>query len=487
MLSFSCNNQNPLYLYHTKKKKKKSNHKLKMATKTHILAIPFPLQGHINPMVQLCNRLASKGVGVTLVTTATFASRLERRAAAGDGMSKINSETVPDPTVGDLEALDVYDTFIRTFRTAITSSVPDIIDKHINTLSVVVYDSYAPWVLDIAHGKGLKGAVLFTQPCTVCTVFYHVHKGSFVIPPGDDDEEVSLPAMPAMRVRDLPSLVSSKNAYPSVLTLLVEQFSTFEKADWRLFNTFDKLEDEILKWMSKKYTIRTIGPTVPSMYTDKRLEGNYDYGLSLFKPKIESCKRWLDEKEDRSVVYVSFGSLADLSEKQMEEVAWGLIGSECDFLWVVREAEQGKLPRYFGSGPTGKYLIVDWCTQLEVLSHRAVGCFMTHCGWNSTLEALCLGVPMVAMPRWTDQTTTAKLIVDMWQIGVRVEAGEEDVVTRGEVAARVNEAMQRDRGRGEEMRGNALKWKDLAIEAVSEGGSSDQNITEIVREFLNNK
>lgn len=99
--------------------------------------------------------------------------------------------------------------------------------------------------------------------------------------------------------------------------------------------------------MGKECKIRTIGPTIPSMYTDKRLIGNYDYGLSLFKPKTDSCKNWLDEKEDHSVVYVSFGSLADLSEKQMEEFASGLIESRYNFLWVVRETEQSKLPKYF--------------------------------------------------------------------------------------------------------------------------------------------
>ncbi|KAH6821256.1 hypothetical protein C2S53_017386 [Perilla frutescens var. hirtella] len=457
-----------------------------MATNTHIVAIPFPLQGHINPMIQLCNRLASKGVGVTIITTVSFSSRLQRRAESLSNLL-INYETVPDWTPDGVEGLDVYELFFHSFRAAITSGLPDIIVKHIKTLRAVVYDSCVPWVLEIAHAKGLKGATLFTQPCTVTSVFYHVNKGSLVIPPEDDASEVSLPGMPLLGVKDLPSFVCSDNFYPSLLTLVVEQFSTFEQADWRLFNTFDKLEDEILQWMGKKYEIRTIGPTVPSMYTDKRLVGNYDYGLSLFKPKLmeSACMKWLDEKEDRSVVYVSFGSIADLSEKQMEEVAWGLMESKCNFLWVVRETEQSKLPQDLVSSGLimERGLIVNWCTQLEVLTHRAVGCFVTHCGWNSTIEALSLGVPMVAMPRWTDQTTTAKLVVDLWRTGVRAEADENEIVTKKEVAARVYEVLQGDRG--DEIRTSALKWKELAIEAVSEGGSSDKNITEIARQLLN--
>ncbi|KAI3470318.1 hypothetical protein Pfo_026981 [Paulownia fortunei] len=453
-----------------------------MATNSHILAIPFPLQGHINPMVQLGNRLASKGIRVTLVTTVSISTSLQTQA--GSSSNLINIETVPDSTIDDVEGLDVYEIFIRSFRAAITSGLPDIIKKYSKSgfpLKAIVYDSVIPWSLDLANEQGLKGAVLFTQPCTVSSVFYHMHKGTLEIPP-DEGSEVSLPGMPVMGLKDLPSLVYNRSSYPSLLRLLVEQFSTFEKADWRLFNTFDKLEDETLKWMANKYPIRTIGPTVPSMYIDKRLPGNYDYGLSLFKPNTDSCVKWLDTKEDHSVIYVSFGSLADLIEKQMEEVAWGLIDSKCSFLWVVRDSEQSKLPQDFTSELLEKGLIVNWCPQLEVLSHRAVGCFLTHGGWNSTLEALSLGVPMVVMPQWTDQTTNAKLIVDVWQIGVRVKTDENGIVTREEVAARVNDAMQGERGH--EIRRNAVKWKVLAIEAVSEGGSSDKNITEFATELL---
>lgn len=216
-----------------------------MATNTHILAIPFPLQGHINPMIQLCNRLVSKGIRVSLVTTVSISTILQGQT----GANLISIETVPDSTIDEkVKNLDVYEIFIRSFRAAITSGLSDIIEKHSNSgkpLRAIVYDSVNPWILDIAHEKGLKGAVLFTQPCTVCSVFYHLHKGTLEIPPDDDGSEVSLPGMPVMGVKDLPSLVYDMNSYPSLLRLVVEQFSTFEKADWRLFNTFDKLEDEV--------------------------------------------------------------------------------------------------------------------------------------------------------------------------------------------------------------------------------------------------
>ncbi|CAA0833331.1 UDP-glycosyltransferase 74E2 [Striga hermonthica] len=447
----------------------------------HILAIPFPLQGHINPILQFCNRLSSKGVRVTFVTTVSVSKTLQTKPRDR------HIETVPESTAVEAsEGLDVYEIYIRNFRAAISSGLPRIIDKYGNSgfpVKAVVYDSVIPWVLDIAHEKGVKGAVLFTQSCTVCAVSHHVHKGSLVISP-DGGSRVSLPGMPVMGVRDLPTLAYDKDSYPTLARLVVEQFSTFVKADWRLFNTFDKLEDEILKWMATIYPIHTIGPTVPSMYADKRVQGNYDYGLSLFKPKTESWSEWLDGKEPRSVIYVSFGSLADLSETQMEEIARGLILTKCSFIWVVRETEQHKLPQDIISTPelSKNCLIVNWCSQLEILSHRAVGCFVTHGGWNSTLEALTLGVPMVVVPQWTDQTTNAKFVGDVWRVGVCCEKNRDGIVSREQVRDCVNEVMKGERGI--EMRGNVRKWKDLAVEAVNEGGSSDKNIDEIVMELV---
>uniref|UniRef100_M1CV80 Glycosyltransferase n=1 Tax=Solanum tuberosum TaxID=4113 RepID=M1CV80_SOLTU len=106
------------------------------------------------------------------------------------------------------------------------------------------------------------------------------------------------------------------------------------------------------------------------------------------------------------------------------------------------------------------------------------GCFFTHCGWNSTLEALSLGVPMVTMPQWSDQPTNAKFISDVWQTGVCVKVGDNGVVNRDEIACSIREVMKEEKGAM--LKENAIKWKKLAKEAVDEGGSSDKNIEEFV-------
>lgn len=218
------------------------------------------------------------------------------------------------------------------------------------------------------------------------------------------------------------------------------------------------------------------------MFLDKRLPDDKDYGLSLFKPDAEAPIKWLSSKDTNSVVYVSFGSLANLGPDQMAELAYGLEDSKENFLWVVRETEQSKLPSDFITKVEGQGLVVSWCPQLDVLAHEAVGSFMTHCGWNSTLEALSLGVPMLVMPQWTDQTTNAKYIVDVWKTGVRVKAHDKESFMREDVAKCVNDVMRG--AKGEELKENAIKWKELAVEAMSEGGSSDKNIDDFISKVV---
>lgn len=217
---------------------------------------------------------------------------------------------------------------------------------------------------------------------------------------------------------------------------------------------------------------------VPSAYLDGRIIGDTVYGSSLWKPLSEECKEWVDKKQPGSVAYVSFGSMVSLTQKQMEEIAWGLKAIGFRFLWVVRESERAKLPDGFMESTKEQGLIVSWCNQLEILAHPAIGCFVTHCGWNSTLEGVCLGVPMVGMPQWSDQITNAKFVEEIWGVGVW---GKEDdgVVKKEEVMRCLKEVMEGERS--DEIKKNAVKWRELAIKAVSQGGSSDKFINEFLQ------
>ena len=121
--------------------------------------------------------------------------------------------------------------------------------------------------------------------------------------------------------------------------------------------------------MTSRWPFKTIGPAISSMYLDKRLEDDKEYGLNLFKPSMDTCMKCLDTKKIGSVVYISFGSMSALGEEQMVEITSGLKNSSCYFVWVVRKSEWKKLPGNVLQEIAEKGLVVSWCPQLEVLAH----------------------------------------------------------------------------------------------------------------------
>ncbi|CAN0912403.1 Phloretin 4'-O-glucosyltransferase [Linum grandiflorum] len=179
--------------------------------------------------------------------------------------------------------------------------------------------------------------------------------------------------------------------------------------------------------------------------------------------------------------------MAVISRRQKEEIGKGLLSSNRPFLWVIRKEheKEGEEMETKEMSVGGK--IVEWCSQVEVLSHEAIGCFVTHCGWNSTLEGMCLGVPLVAFPQFSDQTTNAKLVEDVWKIGVRVvvpEKSEEAVVEGDEIRRCLDLVMGEGGEVREQVRRNANKWKQLARDALLEGGSSHSNLRAFVDEII---
>ncbi|GKV04398.1 hypothetical protein SLEP1_g16556 [Rubroshorea leprosula] len=386
---------------------------------SHVLVFPFPAQGHINPMLQFSKRLASKGLRVTLINVTTSAKPLQLPT------SSIVIESIEfDEGNNKDEVLDVA-------RSA---------------------------AIDGARSAGIDGAPFYTQPWRVNVIYYHLHLGTLKVPL--EEPMAALPSMPVLEATDLPSFVCNTYAYPGLLNFLIAQFSNLEEARWIFCNTFDKLEDEVIKWMANHKPIKTIGPTVPSMYLEKRLEDDKDYGLNLFKPDVMPAS----------------------GEEQMEEIAWGLKWGNSYFLWVVRETEQKKLPSNFVEEILEKGLVVSWSTQLRVLAHEAIRCFMTHCGWNLTLEALSLGVPMVAMPQWSDQPTNAKFVEDVWKVGIRVKMDKNGIIRKEEIEWCIREVM--DGEKSMDIRSNLERWKKLSKEALDEGGSSNRNIDEFVAELM---
>ncbi|KAF3451077.1 hypothetical protein FNV43_RR07166 [Rhamnella rubrinervis] len=445
----------------------------------HVLTLPYPTQGHLNPLLQFSKHLAhSKGLKITFATTVFISNTFKPKLPHSVQLDTI-SDGYDQGGFAEAESVAAY---LTKLEAGGSQTLANLILRHKDSpdpIDCIVYDSFLPWALNVAKQFGIASATFFTQPCTVNYIYYCVHHGLLKLPA--PSFPVSIPGLQFLEFGDMPSFISVPGSHPAYFEMVLNQFSNSNQADFILINAVYGLEEEVVNWMSSQWPIKNIGPSIPSIYLDKRLEDDVDYGLNLFKPQVETCKKWLDSKDMGSVIYVSFGSLAALREDQMKELAWGLKKSNSCFLWVVREAEMQKLPINFQEETAEQGLVVTWCSQLQVLSHPAVGCFVTHCGWNSTLEALSLGVPMVAVPQWTDQTTNAKFVKDVWEVGTRVKVDAKGFFTREEIELCIRQVMQGEREL--EIKRNSAKWKKLAKEAVDEGGSSDKNIEEFVAQL----
>ncbi|CAN6175038.1 unnamed protein product [Urochloa humidicola] len=447
----------------------------------HILLLPYPSQGHINPILQFGKRLAARrGVRCTLAATRFALSQSNpspgavRLAAISDGCD--------GGGIGEAGSVDAY---LRRLESAGSETVDALLRserEHGRPVRALVYDAFLPWARRIAVRHDVAVAALFTQPCAVNVAYAHAFTGRIrpTVVAGDGEEPLELlPGMPAGIVPgDLPSFLVEPSEYPAYLDMFVNQFDGLDAADHVLVNSFYELEPQESDYMASAWRAKTVGPTVPSAYLDNAMPDDTAYSFHLYTPLTAESKAWLDDKATRSVVYMAFGSISEPTAAQMAEVADGLYNCGKPFLWVVRASETTKISEGFADKAKERGLIVTWSPQLEVLAHPTVGCFVTHCGWNSTTEALCSGVPMVAMPQWTDQPMNAKYIEDVWRVGVRVWPDKEGVVRKEEVERCVREVM--DGERSMEYQQNAARWKEKAKRAVSEGGSSNNNIVEFL-------
>ncbi|KAK6922142.1 UDP-glucuronosyl/UDP-glucosyltransferase [Dillenia turbinata] len=444
----------------------------------HVIVLPYPSQGHINPLLQFAKRLASKGVKATLATTYYTVKSI---SAPDVGVEPI-SDGFDEVGFSQAENEDV---FLKSFKANGSRTLSQLIDKFKNSatpVDCVVYDSFLTWALDVAKLHGIYGAAFFTNSAAVCSIFCRIHHGQLVLPLKKEELPLQIPGLPPLNASDLPTFLRAPESNPAYLAMKLNQFANLEKADWVFDNTLEGLEGEAAKCICEFWPATLIGPMVPSAYLDGQIEGDKGYGASLWKPLSEECNLWLATKQPKTVVYVSFGSMVSLSEKQMKEIASGLLESGFHFLWVVRDSERGKLPDGFPDLAKEKGLLVTWCNQLEMLAHQAIGCFVTHCGWNSTLEGLSLGVPMVGVPQWADQMPDAKFIEDVWGVGLRAKEDEKGIVSREELISCLRGVMEGERS--QVIKKNGSKYRELAKKAVSAGGNSDKNINEFVGKLI---
>ncbi|KAJ0961499.1 hypothetical protein J5N97_002003 [Dioscorea zingiberensis] len=454
----------------------------------HILVATFPGQGHINPALHLAKRLARfPSTHVTFSTTIS-GHRLMFPSSSSEELHHNLLTFAPFSDGHDSEITrsntsfsDLFSVFNRLAPLSLSAILRSFAARG-RPVTSILYTILLPWAADVARDLSIPSHLYWIQASTVFSTYQHyLHETTLVAAHADEPHfTLSFPNLkPSLQIRDLPSFFTMPPDHPfyPIFETLMAVFDRLEGERRRgykpkvLVNSFHALEPDV---SVEEVELVPIGPLLPVLFEDHEVEGG-----NLFRVDEKEYMEWLDTKEEGSVVYISFGSFSLMKKEQVEEMVRGLKESKRPFLWVVRK-ENGGGGVMIEEGDDG--MVVEWCDQVRVLAHRAVGCFVTHCGWNSTLESLVCGVPMVAVPQWTDQCTNAKLVESLWGCGVRSEV-DGDGVLQGVELVRCLELVMGEGKKGVEIRNKAKVWRDKALEAVAEGGSSDVNLKAFVDEI----
>ncbi|OIT37258.1 PREDICTED: crocetin glucosyltransferase, chloroplastic-like isoform X1 [Nicotiana attenuata] len=455
----------------------------------HVLIAIFPGQGHINPSLQFSKKLINLGVKVTLSCSLTAFNRIKNLPKIEGLTFAPFSDGYDGNFKGSFDEYHLLNSAIKIHGSEFIANLIKSKAKNGCPFTRVIYTIIMDWAGLVAKKFNIPSTLFWIQPATVFDIYYYrfTNFANYFKNCDSQDQIIELPGLPSLSSSDFPSFVfddvkSNDWAVESIKRQI--EILNSEENPRILVNTFDALELNALRVL-KNVTMVGIGPSIPSSFLDEKDRKDNFFVADMIESE-NNYMEWLDARANKSVIYIAFGSYAEISNQWMEEIGQGLLKCGRPFLWVIRETLNGEKPE---ENLTCKDelekigRIVRWCSQMEVLKHPSVGCFLTHCGWNSTLESLASGVPIVACPIWNDQVCNAKLIQDVWKIGVRVNANREGIVKRDEFE-RCIEIVMGGSEEGEELRKNVKKWKDLAKEAMKENGSSNVNLKAYVNEFL---
>lgn len=471
------------------------------AEKNHAVCVPYPAQGHINPMLKLAKLLHGLGFHITFVLTEYNYNRLVRSQGpeAVTGLDDFRFEAIPDglpisddDATQDIPALCESTTknFLAPFRRLITK-----LNDRSPPVSCIVSDGVMTFTLDAAREFGVPEVLLWTASACGYLAYLHyqhlVDRGLIPLKSAADlnngflDTGVDwIPGLTdGMTLKDFPTFIRTTDAKDIMLNYLLRETSRASMADAIIINTFEALEAPALAALQKIlppiYTVGLLSVLVRRAVPNKSPLAAIT--TSLWK-EDSMCLNWLDGKQPQSVVYVNFGSITVMTNKQLVEFAWGLANSSYNFLWVIRpdlvRGESAVLPPEFMEEIKDRGLMSSWCAQEELLTHPAVGVFLTHSGWNSTVESLCGGVPMICWPFFAEQQTNCKYACTDWGVGMEIDNN----VKRHEVEELIRDMMAGDNGK--KMREKAVEWKESAAKATGPNGSSVVNLNKVVNEVL---
>lgn len=488
--------------------------------------VPFPLQGCITPHLQLAQHLISSyDFFVTFVNTTYNHERLMGLQAAEtrqlESSSRIKFVHVPDGLPeddnrgGDLA-------HVRAAMVALEPVFVDLFQQLLNESPVtcIIRDVYMPSAHKPATKLGIPVIGFSTMSAVTLWCLDHVEtyfaEGLLPLPAPPDhqlakslqqaqiDEEAAMHEHPITCVPGVPPFVKVKHLPSAFLendVAVIKHFTQFQnplmhECDLVLLNTFEELEALVLEAMQAKgFNVCPVGPLLfsPSFNVDGEAAANsfVSQTSSTLWLEDETSLVWLDQQKPSTVTFVSFGSIATMSIEQIWELACGLEMSNQPFLWVIRpdlirQEDSNSHAQFLTSFSSfverikGQALMVPWVPQMKVLSHPSISAFLTHCGWNSTLESISTGVPMLGWPFFSDQILNCQYITQEWKIGVDFERQPSGgLILREEISRKVR-AMHEEVHEVNLLRTRAKELQKVAQRTRTKGGSSQMNMATFI-------
>ncbi|KAK6776246.1 hypothetical protein RDI58_027247 [Solanum bulbocastanum] len=466
-----------------------------------ILLFPFMAQGHIIPFLTLAFKLEKKGYNIIFVNTPLNIKKLKSSLPQNSSISLVeipfnSSEHGLPPNTENTDSLSYkLSVHFTTISSSLEPSFRDLVSSLIEKPLCVISDMFFGWSANIAHEFGIfhvifSGAGGFGLACYYSMWLNLPHKKTenFVFTMPDFQEGGNLDVSQLN-----PSLLEADSNDPYT-NFNWKNLPNWINSDGILFNTIEGLDKLGLTYFRRKLGIPVwaIGP-IPWPTSNKQRAGN-ETG-----EETEKFIKFLDEKEEKSVLYISFGSQNRISTSQMMELAMALDNaSRLNFIWAVRPPlgfdinmefragewlPEGFVQRVFEDQNRG-LIVPKWAPQVEILTHKSVGAFLTHCGWNSVLESLENGVPILGWPIAAEQFYNAKFLEQVVGICVEVARGNNSQVNHDDILEKI-EVVMGIKEKGNEIRRKAYEVKEMISDAIIDDEDFKGSSIKAMDEFLN--
>ncbi|KAK4267876.1 hypothetical protein QN277_024601 [Acacia crassicarpa] len=470
-----------------------------MEKTTHIAVIPSAGLTHLVPIIELSKRLLElcPDFHVSCIIPTLGSPSSSTIAYLQTLPSNIHPIFLPPVHEKDINApqKDQPPHIAVQVQRVVTLSLPFIHEELESLISryglvALVADTFALEALDIASELNILSYVYCPFSAMAVSLYLYAPKleKKISLEFRDLRDPIEMPGCVRIQGRDL--IDSLQDRSNIVYKQFLERCRRINLADGVLFNSFPELETETIKalqeeFKGKKPQIYPIGPILQNGSLSRSDEQNNNGS---------DCLKWLNNQRPRSVLYVSFGSGGTVSQDQLNELALGLELSGKKFLWVVRAPSKFTSAAYLDTSndlnpldflPEGflertkekGFVITSWAPQIQILSHSSTGGFLSHCGWNSVLESVQNGVPLIAFPLFGEQRMNAVLVTDGLKVGLRPKVNEKGLVEREDIAKLVKSLME-----GEEVKEIHARMKDLrdaSADALREFGSSAKTLCEV--------